>query len=185
MHCKNIFQLCISIPILACLLFTSCDPNLTSLPESSSDTPEWFDIEMNDVRTGETFKMNDFAGKVVLVETMAMWCAPCVVQAGEVQKLYKLLGDSEELVSVSLDIDLNEEESALKDYVEEHGFEWRFAIAPIEVARALGNLYGAQFLNPPVSAMLVIDRNGKAYPLEFGKKSAEVLLETLRPYLEP
>jgi hypothetical protein len=26
-----------------------------------------------------TFIMNDFAGKVVLLETMAMWCPNCIV----------------------------------------------------------------------------------------------------------
>lgn len=55
----------------------------------------------------------------------------------------------------------------------------------MDVARELSSLYGAQFLNPPVSAMLIIDRSSNVHTLEFGKKSAEMLLETLKPYLEP
>jgi hypothetical protein len=73
----------------------------------------------------------------------------------------------------------------LKDYSTEYGFEWHFAVAPLEVARALGNLYSAQYLNPPLSPMLVIDRDGAVHQLEYGKKSAESLQKTLEPFLNP
>jgi hypothetical protein len=68
---------------------------------------------------------------------------------------------------------------------DEYGFEWRFAIAPLEVVRALGNLYNAEYLNPPLSPMLIIDRNGEVHQLEFGKKSAEILFTSLQPFLVP
>jgi len=155
----------------------------TETPESK--VPEWFTISLVDVQTGESFNMNDFSGKVVLVETMAIWCPNCVVQGGEVRDLHTLLGERDDLISVSLDIDVNEEGPALKDYAEGYGFDWHFAIAPLEIARALGNSYGANYLNPPLSPMLIIDRSGEVHTLEHGKKSAEMLLESLLPYLEP
>ena len=44
----------------------------TSEPELLSvETPDWFDVTLVDVRTGQSFTMNDFYGKVVLVETLA------------------------------------------------------------------------------------------------------------------
>jgi thiol-disulfide isomerase/thioredoxin len=147
-------------------------------------TPDWFDLPLTDVQTGETFSISDFAGKVVLVETMAMWCPNCVMQANEVRELHKLLGNSEDLVSISLDVDVNENAPALKDYSEGYGFEWRYAVAPLEVARALGNLYSAQYLNPPLSPMLLIDRNGQVHELPYGRKDSETLLSIVQPYLE-
>jgi hypothetical protein len=33
--------------------------------ESDVERPEWFDIEMTDVQTGEPFTINDFAGIIV------------------------------------------------------------------------------------------------------------------------
>ena len=75
------------------------------------------------------------------------------------------------------------DEPALKDYAEEFGFDWHFAVAPLEVSRALGNLYSAQYLNPPVSPMLIIDRDGNVHTLEYGQKSAETLQESVEPYL--
>jgi cytochrome oxidase Cu insertion factor (SCO1/SenC/PrrC family) len=168
------------------LLLAACGSSALH-PSSDPDVgaPAWFDIELTDVQTGETFTMNDFAGKVVLLETMAMWCPNCIVQANEVRNLHELLGNPDDLVSVSLDVDVNEDAASLKQYAQEYGFEWHFAIAPLEVARALGNLYSAQYLNPPISPMLVIDRDGQVHMLEFGKKSAEMLRESIKPYLAP
>jgi peroxiredoxin len=165
---------------------TACGPSAAT-PTSGPVTvrPEWFDIELTDVQTGETFTMNEYAGKVVLVETMAMWCPNCIVQANEVRKLHALLDHPADLISVSLDVDVNEDAASLKEYAEEYGFEWRFAIAPLEVARALGNLYTAQYLNPPLSPMLIIDREGQVHHLEYGQKPAEKLLESVQPFLSP
>ena len=42
--------------------------------EPPRNTPAWFDVPMVDVRTWQTFTINDHHGKVILVETLAMWC---------------------------------------------------------------------------------------------------------------
>ena len=167
-------------------LLSACGPSAsTSSPEPASVRPEWFDIELTDVQTGEKFTMNDYAGKVVLVETMAMWCPNCLFQANEVRKMHRLLDNPDDVISITLDVDVHEDGASLKDYTKEYGFEWRFAIAPLEVARALGNLYSAQYLNPPLSPMLIIDRGGEVHQLEYGHKSAEKLLANVQRYLTP
>ena len=172
--------------ILASFMLTACGPPASApTPEPATVKPEWFDFELTDVQTGETFTMNDYAGKVVLVETMAMWCPNCLFQANEVRKMHKLLDNPDDVVSVSLDVDVNEDGASLKDYTKEFEFEWHFAVAPLEVARALGNLYSAQYLNPPLSPMLIIDRNGAVHQLEYGQKDAEKLLASVQPYLTP
>lgn len=173
------------------LAWSACSRPLavtTPMPESSptavaTTTPEWFDMELIDAQTGATFTMNDYAGKVVLLEAMAIWCPNCIVQANEVRNLHELLGNPDDLISVSLDVDLNEEAASLKDYAAGYGFDWHFAVAPLLVARALGNLYSAQYLNPPLSPMLIIDRDGNVHHLDYGLKSAETLQEIVEPYL--
>jgi peroxiredoxin len=141
-------------------------------------------MEMTDVNTGETFTMNDFTGKVVIMDTMAMWCPGCLTQAKEISKMLDALGNPEDLVVISLDVDVNEDADTLKKYVEENGLQWRYAVAPLLVARALGNLYTAQYLNPPISPMMMIDREGKVHHLQYGTKSAEALQEFIKPFLE-
>src|SRR5688572_4459973 len=124
-------------------IINTTEPQSTVAATTAAPTPEWFDMELTDVQTGETFTMNDYAGKVVLLETMAIWCPNCVVQANEVRNLHKLLGNPDDLISVTLDVDFNEDEASLKEYASGYGFDWHFAVAPLEVARALGNLYTA------------------------------------------
>ena len=147
-------------------------------------TPAWFDIEMTDVQSDEAFSMTDFSGKVILIETMAMWCPNCIIQANEVRNLHKALDNPDDFVSISLDVDVNEDAASLKDYSEGYGFEWRFAVAPLEVARALGNLYSAQYLNPPLAPMLLIDRKGEVHELPYGIKKVDDLLAFIRPFME-
>jgi peroxiredoxin len=140
-------------------------------------------MELVDAQTGETFTMNDYAGKVVLLETMAIWCPNCTVQGNEIRNLHEALGNPDDLISVSLDVDINEDSDSLKEYASGFGFDWHFAIAPLEVARALGNLYTAQYLNPPLAPMLIIDRDGNVHHLEYGIKDAETLKKAVEPYL--
>ncbi len=94
------------------------------------------------------------------------------------------LGRPDDLVAISLDVDMKEDSASLKKYVDYFGFDWRFAVAPLEVARALGNLYSAEYLNPPLEPMLIIDRSGNVYGLPYGFKSANALKNTLAPYLQ-
>jgi thiol-disulfide isomerase/thioredoxin len=174
------------ILILISLLLVACSKSSTNaISSTATSKPDWFDIQLTDAQTDKTFTINDFAGKVVLLETMAMWCPNCLFQANEVRKLHKLLEHPDDLISVSLDVDLHEDQDALKEYVQEYDFEWRFAVAPLEVDRALGNLYNAEYLNPPLSPMLVIDRDGNAHLLDYGMKDAESLKKSLEPYLTP
>lgn len=156
------------------------------MDESSDDMMEetaWFGTTFTNVSTGEAFTINDFKGKVVLVENLAMWCSNCKKQQDQVKLLHELLGMNEDLVSIGLDIDTNENASDLKTYVEKNGFDWIYAVASEEVTREIANLYGAQFLNPPSTPILVIDRKGQTHLMPFGIKSAEELKNFIEPFL--
>jgi hypothetical protein len=73
------------------------------------ETPDWFHAELVNVATGEPFRIADYQGKVVLVETMAMWCSNCLKQQQQVKALHDLLGERDDFISVGLDIDINED----------------------------------------------------------------------------
>lgn len=153
--------------------------------EAMLEMPAWFGASLKDVRTGESFTINDFKGKVVLVETMAVWCPTCYQQQTQIKSLVESLGMREDLVIVSLDIDPNEDETTLMDYTRKNNeFGWYYAVADPDTAREIGKTYGDQFLNPPSAPILVIDRHGVAHPLPFGVKSAEELMKVIQPYLD-
>ena len=93
------------------------------------DMPAWFSAALTDAATGETFTIQDFKGKVVLVETMAMWCPTCLRQQKEVKALHDLLGERDDFVSVGIGVDINENLAALKDYTAKNGFDWTYTVA--------------------------------------------------------
>jgi len=154
------------------------------MSEETMMTPSWFETTLIDARTSETFTISNLKGKVILVETLAMWCSNCLKQQGEVKALHEILGERDDFISIGIDIDPNENVKALKSYISDNGFDWRYAVAPKEVAREIGQLYGDQFLNPPSTPMLIIDRHGEVHLLPFGVKSAETILEALQPFLD-
>jgi hypothetical protein len=114
---------------------------------------------------------------------MAQWCPNCLNQQKQVVDLHHLLGENSDFVSLGLDIDPNEDSASLKTYAEKNGFTWLYAVAPADVSHEIGNLYGSQFLNPSSTPMLIIDHHGEAYPLLFGIKNADNLLNVIQPFL--
>ncbi|HUN24212.1 MAG TPA: redoxin domain-containing protein [Anaerolineales bacterium] len=157
-------------------------PTTQPTEPAAVDLPAWFSQPLTDVQTGETFTLQELQGKVVLVETMAMWCPNCKTQQNEVKALHELLGHNPDLISIALDVDINESADSLKQYAVANGFDWRYVVATPEIAREIGNLYGAQFLNPPSTPIFLIDRAGNVQLLPFGIKSASELqtfVETL------
>ena len=151
--------------------------------DAMMDTPAWFSAELIDASTGEAFTIADFKGKVVLVETMAQWCSNCLKQQTQVKALHELMGETPDFISVGLDVDPNESAEALKEYVAKNGFDWYYAVSTEGVSKEISDLYGAQFLNPPSTPILVIDRKGEVHVLPFGIKSAEDLREVVEELL--
>lgn len=151
--------------------------------EETPAGPDWFYVSLTDVDSGESFTVGDLHGKVVLVETLATWCPKCLSQQKEVKALHEMLGERSDLVSIGLSIDPNEDAKFLQAYADKNGFDWLYAIAPTEVAREIGQLYGDQFLNPPSTPMLIVDRQGQVHPLPFGIKEASKLQEQVEMYL--
>ena len=145
--------------------------------------PSWFNVAMPDVNTGKQFRINDFAGKVVLLDTMATWCPTCQGEMSQMQLVPGLFPKGTDLILVSLDVDPNEDATILKKYASSNKFDWYVAVAPIEVGRFLEMNYDQNYLNPPLQPMLFIDRQGGVYGLPTGAKSAVSLQKTLAQYV--
>lgn len=156
----------------------------TAAPDAMMDAPAWYGVALTDAASGKSFKISDLKGKVVLVEAMAQWCSSCKKQQAEVKALHEKLGMLDDFVSIGLDIDPNENVSDLKDYVTRNGFDWQYAVSPAEVSREIASLYGDQFLSPPSTPILIIDRHGVAHVLPFGLKSVDDLYKAVDQYLK-
>ncbi len=143
--------------------------------EGAGSTPvldqAWATAELVDVTTGETFRIADHAGKVIIIETMAIWCPTCRAQQGDVRSaLGRLPADS--VVYVVLDIDPSENATSLAQYRKSNSFPGQYAIAGAKVARALAGEFGDQVLNPPSTPIVVVGTDGQVTLTDFGRKSA-------------
>ena len=124
----------------------------------------WVDIELKDVRTGENFKISDFSGKPILLESFAVWCPTCTRQQGEIKKFHEEIGDS--VISISLDTDPNEDEARVLQHIERNGFTWYYAVSPIDLTRSLIDQFGVSIVNAPSAPMVLICEDGNASKLK-------------------
>lgn len=127
---------------------------LTGGNTMEGNVTDWKNMELNDVRTGESFTISELE-KPVLVETFAVWCPTCTRQQQEIKKLHQETGIS----SVSLDVDPNEDRGKVRRHIQEHGFDWYYAVAPSDMTRALVNQYGNSMAHPPSAPAVLVCEN--------------------------
>lgn len=86
---------------------------------------------------GETIRLSDHAGKVVLVNIWAPWCGPCRMEAPGFVKLYQQYRNRGfEVIGVA--VETNEE--AVREFIKTYNIEWPVGVGD-DVARAYGT-YG-------------------------------------------
>lgn len=114
----------------------------------------WLGVELTDVRTGETFTLAQFAEQPVLLEAFAVWCSICTNQQRQIDALHAEVGDS--VVSVALNTDPNESQTQISRHLDRHGFDWRYAVSPVELSRSLRDEFGVSVLHPPSAPVILI-----------------------------
>ena len=116
----------------------------------------WATATLTDVATGEPFRITDIvaSGKVVFLETMAIWCSNCRAQQIEATVAFDGL-DPERVEWVAIDVESSETAEALARYREQNGFPFSYAIADAEYARALVADFGEVVLSPPLVNIIV------------------------------
>ena len=139
----------------------------------SGETSDWRDYEFTDVSTGTKFKISDFNGKPILLESFAVWCPTCLQQQKEIKKLKLAEGDA--IIHISLDTDPNEEEDIVKNHKESNGFDWYFAVSPAELTKSLIEDFGISFVNAPGAPVVLICEDQSARMLGRGVKSVDEL----------
>lgn len=161
------------IVILVMFLITTvagCSEKTTEDPQVSG---QWKDMELKDVRTGEVFKVSDFEGKTILIESFAVWCPTCLKQQKEVKILTET--EDENVIHIALDTDPNEDEQVVLDHVESNDFNWYYAVSPVEYTQALIDDFGVTVVNAPSAPMILVCEDQSTRFLRTGVKSADDL----------
>lgn len=145
------------------------DSRLRSVLTAGMEAP---DIVMTD-RDGNTRRLSDLRGKVVLIDFWASWCRPCRMENPNVVRLYQQFHDKGfEIFSVSLD---NNREAWLKAIVDDH-LDWPNHVSDLHGwSSAGGRLYGIQ----SIPATVLVDKEGKILARNLRGKELENKLQEI------
>jgi peroxiredoxin len=106
---------------------------------------------------GEAISLEDFRGKVVLLDFWATWCAPCIAELPTLRSAYETYHDRGfEIVSVSMDA--KEEMEHLKAVIETNELVWHHVFnGSMEESKSLAHRYGVR----PLPRLVLIGADGR------------------------
>jgi thiol-disulfide isomerase/thioredoxin len=168
-HMAAILMVAILPVLLACSPQSGETPSQTAAPSENA----WMDVELTDAATGQKFRISDFKGKTVMLESFAVWCPTCLRQQREMEKMIQRGED--DVVHISLDTDPNEDEAKVREHIERNGFDWYFAVAPDELTKALIVEFGLTVVSAPSAPVVLICPDQSAELLRNGVKTVDDL----------
>lgn len=142
---KTILGVCVTLTLAGVLVWTGCAKKARR--SSAKPAPEFSLKDAN----GQTVRLADYRGKVVLLDFWATWCGPCKIEIPwfmEFEKEFKNQGFA--VLGVSMDED---GWSAIKPYVQNMKMNYRVLLGNDAISTAYGGL-------DSLPTTLLIDREG-------------------------
>jgi len=133
---------------------------------------------------GEIVSLNEFMGKVIILNFWATWCFPCRMEIPDFIKLYdKYHDDGLEIVGVTID-------SGTPDAIASFAESWEMnytVLTDIQgqetqlITRQYGQATGRPITGVPTT--FIIDRDGYIVKMYIGPQSEKILYRDLKPYI--
>ena len=127
---------------------------------------------------GKPVSLQQYHGKVVLLDFWAVWCPPCIVEMPNVKKVYDTYKDQGfDIIGVSLDTD----ETRLRNYLKTNDIPWRQIFSGQKWNSPLAKKYHIRSIPAP----WLIDRDGTLISREArGVKLERLVADALRDKTE-
>ena len=175
---RNILFGCACLMMILTACSSASAPPAESAGANDKSAADMASLELVNSRTGEMFKLSDFAGKTVWVQPMATWCLNCRRQMKTLIDVYHQ-ADLDKIAIVSLSVAENVDNQTVAAYADEQGFEWIFAIATPEMGRALIDRFGQTVVVPPTTPHFIIAPDGTVSDLLSGYQDATAAMALL------
>lgn len=118
---------------------------------------------------GQTRKLSDLKGKVVLIDFWATWCGPCVEALPHTDNIYKTYGDSGlEVMAIS-----EETKEEVEPFIKDKAFAF-----PVYLDTKHSAVQA--FKIDPIPAYAILDREGKLVKYFVGARPEKDILRALR-----
>lgn len=102
---------------------------------------------------GNPISLQDYRGKVVLLDFWAVWCGPCIAEMPNLKRVYNQYKDQGfDIIGISLDTD----EKRLRNYLKENDIAWRQVFSGRGWQSPVSQQYGIRGIPAP----WLIDRDG-------------------------
>jgi beta-lactamase regulating signal transducer with metallopeptidase domain/peroxiredoxin len=127
---------------------------------------------------GKPISLQQYRGKVVLLDFWAVWCGPCLGEMPNIKRVYDTYRDQGfDIIGVSLDTD----EARLRNYLKENGIQWRQIFSGQKWESPLAQQYGIRAIPTPC----LIARDGTLISREArGLKLEQLVVEALKDKTE-
>jgi peroxiredoxin len=126
---------------------------------------------------GNTFRLSDYKGSVVVIGFMATWCSQCRLEMSHYKVLWEKYGEKQDVILMSIDIDPRESEETLRAFAQE------FPYATWIWARDTANLAQAYQVTV-IPKTVIIDKNGYIRFTHNGVTDVRVFIEGIEQLLK-
>lgn len=125
--------------------------------------------------TDKTVSLNDFAGKVVVINVWGQWCGPCRAEIAELQKVYEQTRD---LGVAFLGIDVRDNDiDAPRDFVKDRNVTFPSIYDP---AMRTMIAFGGKYPTTVIPSTVVLDREHRVAAVFLRELLAEDLLPVVQ-----
>lgn len=133
--------------------------------------------------SGGQFNIDQYKGKVVLVDFWATWCGPCIAELPNVKNLYDAYHDKGfEVIGISLD----EDEASLVEFIKEKKLEWPTIFFSEAEEQGWNNPIARHYGISGIPTAILVNQQGKVVTLQArGENLAEELAKLLGPVEKP
>jgi peroxiredoxin len=172
------------------LLLTACGSQQKehedmAMPAATSEVVyepgAWMSMTLTDSRTGNTFKLTDYSGKVVILEMMDPGCPICKDQLKEIVATLEVVGDN--VVAVSVDVGYKGVEAQVY-WADKYGATWMLAQRTKEFGQSLISDFGGKIIYPGDTPVIIIDPSGTAHVTDPGIKKSATLIELINSWTQ-